>query len=99
MLFETESARSTVYYVVWMVDVDFERFLEGLVLVAVVVVDGGCEVIASAIQVYGGIGFIWEVDVHWLYKRAQLDAAMLGGARRYCEVLVWLAASCVAAAA
>ena len=37
---------------------------------------------ASAIQAHGGIGFTWEADVHWLYKRAQLDAAMLGGASR-----------------
>ena len=29
---------------------------------------------------HGGIGFTWEADVHWLYKRAQLDAALLGGA-------------------
>ena len=31
----------------------------------------------SAIQAHGGIGFTWEADVHWLYKRAQLDAALL----------------------
>ena len=37
---------------------------------------------ASAIQAHGGIGFTWEADVHWLYKRAQLDTALLGGARR-----------------
>ena len=37
---------------------------------------------ASAIQAHGGIGFTWEADVHWLYKRAQIDAALLGGAKR-----------------
>jgi alkylation response protein AidB-like acyl-CoA dehydrogenase len=37
-------------------------------------------VTASAIQAHGGIGFTWEADVHWLYKRAQLDAALLGSA-------------------
>ncbi len=42
----------------------------------------GREVTASAIQAHGGIGFTWEADVHWLYKRAQLDAALLGGARQ-----------------
>ena len=44
--------------------------------------DAGREVTASAIQAHGGIGFTWEADVHWLYKRAQLDAALLGGAGR-----------------
>jgi alkylation response protein AidB-like acyl-CoA dehydrogenase len=45
--------------------------------------DAGREVTASAIQMHGGIGFTWEADVHWLYKRAQLDAALLGGARHH----------------
>jgi alkylation response protein AidB-like acyl-CoA dehydrogenase len=45
--------------------------------------DAGREVTASAIQAHGGIGFTWEADVHWLYKRAQLDASLLGGARRH----------------
>ena len=38
---------------------------------------------ASAIQAHGGIGFTWEADVHWLYKRAQVDAALLGGAKEH----------------
>ena len=54
---------------------------------------------ASAIQAHGGIGFTWEADVHWLYKRAQLDAAMLGGSRRHREALARSAASRVAASA
>ncbi len=41
------------------------------------------EVTASAIQAHGGIGFTWEADVHWLYKRAQLDAALLGDAKHH----------------
>ena len=42
--------------------------------------DAGRDVTAAAIQLHGGIGFTWEADVHWLYKRAQVDAALLGGA-------------------
>ncbi|HWX46177.1 MAG TPA: acyl-CoA dehydrogenase, partial [Solirubrobacteraceae bacterium] len=44
---------------------------------------GGLSVTAGAIQMHGGIGFTWEADVHWLFKRAQLDAALLGGAKRH----------------
>ena len=29
---------------------------------------------AARSRPHGGIGFTWEADVHWLYKRAQLDA-------------------------
>ena len=43
---------------------------------------GAREVAASAIQAHGGIGFTWEADVHWLFKRAQLDAALIGGGSR-----------------
>ena len=45
--------------------------------------DAGREVTASAIQAHGGIGFTWEADVHWLFKRAQLDAALLGDAKQH----------------
>ena len=61
--------------------------------------EAGREVTAAAIQMHGGIGFTWEADVHWLYKRAQLDAAMLGGSRRHREALARSAASRVAASA
>ena len=54
---------------------------------------GGREVAASAIQAHGGIGFTWEADVHWLYKRAQLDAALLGGAGRHHAALARAAAA------
>ncbi|MDQ6606284.1 MAG: acyl-CoA dehydrogenase, partial [Actinomycetota bacterium] len=58
--------------------------------------DGGREVTASAIQAHGGIGFTWEADVHWLYKRAQLDAVLLGGAARHRAALARVAAGQVA---
>ena len=69
---------------------------EAAALAAAAAADGGREVTASAIQAHGGIGFTWEADVHWLYKRAQLDAALLGGARRHRATLTALAAARVA---
>jgi alkylation response protein AidB-like acyl-CoA dehydrogenase len=83
MLFGTETARSASYYAAWAADADPERFGEAAALAAAAAADGGRDVTASAIQAHGGIGFTWEADVHWLYKRAQLDAALLGGARRH----------------
>ena len=83
MLLATESARSTVYYAAWAADAAPERLDEAAALAAAAAADGGREATASAIQAHGGIGFTWEADVHWLYKRAQLDAALLGGARRH----------------
>ena len=53
----------------------------------------------AAIQMHGGIGFTWEADVHWLYKRAQLDAALLGGAKRHRARLAAILADRVGASA
>ena len=99
MLLHTESARSTAYFAAWAVNADPERLPEAAALAAAAAADGGREVTASAIQAHGGIGFTWEADVHWLYKRAQLDTALLGGAGRHRAALARIAAGRVAGTA
>jgi len=83
MLLSTESSRSAAYFAAWAADADPARLPEAAALAAAAAADGGRDVTASAIQAHGGIGFTWEADVHWLYKRAQLDAALLGGSGRH----------------
>jgi alkylation response protein AidB-like acyl-CoA dehydrogenase len=83
MLLETEKARSTTAFAAWAADADPERLAEAAAMAKASASDAGREVTGSAIQAHGGIGFTWEADVHWLYKRAQLDAALLGGAKRH----------------
>jgi alkylation response protein AidB-like acyl-CoA dehydrogenase len=82
MLLETEKARSTASFAAWTADADPGRLPEAAAMAKAAASEAGREVTASAIQAHGGIGFTWEADVHWLYKRAQLDAALLGGARQ-----------------
>jgi alkylation response protein AidB-like acyl-CoA dehydrogenase len=82
MLLDTEKARSSTSYAAWAADADPERLPETAAIAKAAASDAGREVTASAIQAHGGIGFTWEADVHWLYKRAQLDAVLLGGASR-----------------
>jgi alkylation response protein AidB-like acyl-CoA dehydrogenase len=96
MLLQTESARSTAYFAAWAADADPERLSEGAALAGAAAAGGGRDVVASAIQAHGGIGFTWEADVHWLYKRAQLDAALLGGAGRHRAALARVGAARVA---
>ncbi len=83
MLLETEQARSTTAFAAWTADADPQRLAEAAAMAKAAASDAGREVTASAIQAHGGIGFTWEADVHWLYKRAQLDATLLGGAKRH----------------
>jgi len=99
MLLYTESARSTAYYAAWAADADQSRLTEAAALAAAAAATGGREVTGSAIQAHGGIGFTWEADVHWFYKRAQLDAALLGGASRHHAALTHAAAARAAAPA
>jgi alkylation response protein AidB-like acyl-CoA dehydrogenase len=98
MLLHTESARSTAYYAAWAADAEPARFGEAAALAAAAAATGGREVAAGAIQAHGGIGFTWEADVHWLYKRAEVDRALLGGATRHHAALARAAAQRVAVA-
>jgi alkylation response protein AidB-like acyl-CoA dehydrogenase len=83
MLLDTEKARATAAFAAWTADADPEQLAEAAAMAKACASDAGREVTASAIQAHGGIGFTWEADIHWLYKRAQLDAALLGDAKRH----------------
>ncbi len=93
MLLHTESARSTAYYAAWAADAEPSRLGEAAALAAAAAATGAREVAASAIQAHGGIGFTWEADVHWLYKRGEVDRALLGGAKRHHAALARAAAA------
>lgn len=82
MLLDTEKARATTAFAAWAADSDPKRLGEAAAMAKAASAEAGVEVTASAIQAHGGIGFTWEADVHWLYKRALLDAALLGDAKR-----------------
>jgi alkylation response protein AidB-like acyl-CoA dehydrogenase len=93
MLLQTESARATAYHAAWAADAQPPLLAEAAALAAAAAAEGGQTVTASAIQMHGGVGFTWEADVHWLYKRAQLDSALLGGAKRHRAALARHAAA------
>jgi alkylation response protein AidB-like acyl-CoA dehydrogenase len=99
MLLETEQARSTAAFAAWTADADPERLAEAAAMAKAAASDAGREVTAAAIQMHGGIGFTWEADVHWLFKRAQIDAALLGGAGRHRAQLAAILADKVSASA
>jgi alkylation response protein AidB-like acyl-CoA dehydrogenase len=83
MLLETEQARSLAAFAAWSADADPDSLAEAAAMAKAAASQAGREVTGGAIQMHGGIGFTWEADVHWLFKRAQLDAALLGGAGRH----------------
>ena len=83
MLLDTEKARATTAFAAWTADADPDQLPAAAAMAKAAASDAGRGVTASAIQAHGGIGFTWEADVHWLYKRAQLDAALLGNAKHH----------------
>jgi alkylation response protein AidB-like acyl-CoA dehydrogenase len=99
MLLATESLRSATYYAAWAAEAEPERLPEAGAMAAASAAEAGREVTSSAIQAHGGIGFTWEADVHWLFKRAQLDALLLGGSERHRGKLAMLAAQRVTSSA
>src|SRR4051794_8704333 len=80
MLRDTESARAATYFAAWAADADPERLGIAAAMAKATASDAGRTVTGDGIQLHGGIGFTWEADLHWLFKRAQLDSRFLGGA-------------------
>jgi alkylation response protein AidB-like acyl-CoA dehydrogenase len=102
MLYDTEEARSLTYYAAWCADAQGEKRPAGaegaadsLPMAASMAKARASEaawrVSASALQVHGGIGFTWEHDLHFLLKRAKLDAELLGDPRKHRERVATLA--------
>jgi alkylation response protein AidB-like acyl-CoA dehydrogenase len=99
MLLETEKARSTAAFAAWTADADPEQLAEAAAMAKAAASDAGREVTSGAIQAHGGIGFTWEADVHWLFKRAQIDAVLLGGAKQHRARLAAILAEKITASA
>ena len=79
MLVDVEGMRSTVYYAAWSLGAGEDASVAASTA-KVWCGDAGPRVMASALQVHGGIGFTWEHDLHLFLKRAQLDALSYGDA-------------------
>ena len=87
MLVDVEGMRSAAYYAAgpWGPATPTRRLRgvggQGLVL------RRGPRVMASGLQVHGGIGFTWEHDLHLFLKRSQLDQVSFGDATYHRERL------------
>ena len=85
MLLMTESARSAVYYAAWVMGNDPEQAPLAVSMAKAYASDGFREVGNLAIQVHGGIGFTWDENVHFYYKRAKASELMFGDATYHRE--------------
>jgi alkylation response protein AidB-like acyl-CoA dehydrogenase len=81
MLLEVEGARSLVYWAAWALDHSPEEAFVAASAAKAYASDCGARVTGSAIQVHGGIGFTWEHDLQFFFKRAAANAHHYGDAR------------------
>ncbi len=78
MLVDVEGIRSSAYWAAWCLNVDDPDRSVAASTAKVWAGDASKRVMASALQVHGGIGFTWEHDLHLFMKRAQLDQLDFG---------------------
>lgn len=79
MLVDVEGMRSTTYYAAWCVGQGTPDRSVAASSAKAWCSEAGRRVMASGLQVHGGIGFTWEHDLHIYLKRAQLDQWSFGG--------------------
>jgi alkylation response protein AidB-like acyl-CoA dehydrogenase len=85
MLLATEESRSLTYYAAWTADAEPESLPMAAAMAGARASEAGWEVPASALQVFGGIGFTWEHDLQFWLKRGRVGSRMLGTPRDHRE--------------
>jgi alkylation response protein AidB-like acyl-CoA dehydrogenase len=80
MLVDVEGMRSTVYWAAWCIGAADPEASVAASTAKIWTSDASKRVMASGLQVHGGIGFTWEHDLHLFLKRAQLDQRTFGDA-------------------
>jgi len=90
MLVDVEGMRSSVYWAAWCLSADHPDASVAASTAKVWCSDASKRVMASALQVHGGIGFTWEHDLHLFMKRAQLDQLAFGDGSYHRERLAAL---------
>jgi alkylation response protein AidB-like acyl-CoA dehydrogenase len=80
MLVDVEGMRSAVYHAAWALGAGDPDRSVAASTAKTWCSDASRRVMASGLQVHGGIGFTWEHDLHLFVKRAQLDGISFGDA-------------------
>ncbi|OFV89999.1 MAG: hypothetical protein A3J75_06915 [Acidobacteria bacterium RBG_16_68_9] len=78
MLVAYETTRSGAYYAAWSVGTAAPDAAVAAAMAKALCTEMFCFVAAEAIQVHGGVGFTWEHDLHFYFKRAKYLEFALG---------------------
>jgi alkylation response protein AidB-like acyl-CoA dehydrogenase len=80
MVVDVEGMRSSTWYGAWCLAADHPDASVAASAAKVWCADAAKRVMASGLQVHGGIGFTWEHDLHLFMKRSQLGQVSFGDA-------------------
>jgi alkylation response protein AidB-like acyl-CoA dehydrogenase len=83
-----ELARSNAYYGAWALHVDSAELPIAASVARIAACDAGWLASKENIQTHGGMGFTWQMDCQFYYRRAKLLALALGGAREWKQRLI-----------
>ena len=78
MLHRLELSRVGTHYAAWTSDVDDPARERAAAMAKSFVGEAAVFVSSEDIQIHGGVGFTWDCDAHFYYKRAKQNDAMLG---------------------
>jgi alkylation response protein AidB-like acyl-CoA dehydrogenase len=78
MLHALELARVGTHYAAWCSDADDPQRERAASMCKSFVGEAAVMISGESIQVHGGVGFTWDCDAHFHYKRAKVNDALLG---------------------
>ncbi len=79
MFVKVESARSAAYYAAWALTAGSADAHVSACMAKAYCAEAYTKVAGDGIQIHGGLGFTWEQDLHFFYKRAKACEVSLGG--------------------
>jgi alkylation response protein AidB-like acyl-CoA dehydrogenase len=87
VMVKIEAARSAVYYAGCVAAQGGAALPAAASMAKAAATDAFSFAAAHALQVFGGVGFTWEYDVHLYFKRARSSAHLLGDASWHRELI------------
>ncbi|MCP3982846.1 MAG: acyl-CoA/acyl-ACP dehydrogenase [bacterium] len=87
MMVKIESARSVVYFAACVAAEQGDELALAASMAKAAASEAYSFCAGTALQIFGGVGFTWEYDIHLYFKRARSSASLLGDAPYHRELV------------
>lgn len=85
---QIEIARSNAWFAAWALAEDPSEAPSAAAVARLSAIEAYEMASRENLQIHGGIGYTWEADCHFYYRRSRLLAASLGSAAEWSELLI-----------